>query len=165
MGEPAGPDLQPLAAAGAFGFSLFLAKAPDVETAKIARLTINIFFMLQAPMVEKMICAVEHNSSTARVFQPGVFAAPYDAPHHASALLECFKTALPQQDFRGDIAILDLARKFRLNPLRVGFFDRLGEFGFWAYDDIELFPDLARDRGPTRADLAHIDQLFAGPLA
>jgi len=53
MGEPAGPAFAAVAAAGAFGFALFLAKAPDVETAKIARLTINIFFMLQAPLVEK----------------------------------------------------------------------------------------------------------------
>ena len=37
------------AAAGAFGFALFFAKAPDVETAKIARLTTNIFFMLKLP--------------------------------------------------------------------------------------------------------------------
>ena len=113
-----------------------------------------------------MICAVEHNSSTARVFQPGVFAARYDAPHHASALLECFKTALPQQAVQGDIAILDLGRKFRLNPCRLGFLDRPGEFGFWTDDGIKLFPDLPRDRsGPIRAGLAHIDQLFAFPLA
>jgi hypothetical protein len=38
-----------VAAAGAFGFALFLARAPDVETAKIARLTTNIFFMLNLP--------------------------------------------------------------------------------------------------------------------
>jgi hypothetical protein len=38
------------AAAGAFGFVVFLAaKAPDVETAKIARPTRVIFFMLSSP--------------------------------------------------------------------------------------------------------------------
>jgi hypothetical protein len=38
------------AAAGAFGFVVFLAaKAPEVETAKIARPTRIIFFMLSSP--------------------------------------------------------------------------------------------------------------------
>jgi len=49
MGGPAGPAFAVEAAAGAFGFALFLAKAPDVETAKIARLTTNIFFILKLP--------------------------------------------------------------------------------------------------------------------
>jgi hypothetical protein len=49
MGRPAGPAFAVEAAAGAFGFALFLAKAPDVETAKIARLTTNIFFILKLP--------------------------------------------------------------------------------------------------------------------
>ena len=51
MSGPADPALAvaAAAAAGAFGFALFFAKAPDVETAKIARLTINIFFMLKLP--------------------------------------------------------------------------------------------------------------------
>jgi hypothetical protein len=69
MGGPAGPAFAVEAAAGAFGFALFLAKAPDVETAKIARLTTNIFFILKLP--DGKDCAVEHNPSTARVFQPG----------------------------------------------------------------------------------------------
>jgi hypothetical protein len=49
MGEPANPAFAVVAATGALGFALFLAKAPDVETAKIARLTTNIFFMLKLP--------------------------------------------------------------------------------------------------------------------
>jgi len=49
MGGPADPAFAVVAAAGAFGFALFLARAPDVETAKIARLTTNIFFMLNLP--------------------------------------------------------------------------------------------------------------------
>ena len=69
MGGPAGPAFAVEAAAGACGFALFLAKTPDVETAKIARLTTNIFFMLKLP--DGKDCAVEHNLSTARVFQPG----------------------------------------------------------------------------------------------
>jgi hypothetical protein len=66
MGRPAGPAFAVEAAAGAFGFALFLAKAPDVETAKIARLTTNIFFILKLP--DGKDCAVEDNPSTARVF-------------------------------------------------------------------------------------------------
>jgi hypothetical protein len=43
-----GPDVVVgiVAAAGAFGFAAFLAKAPEVETAKIARPTRRTFFML-----------------------------------------------------------------------------------------------------------------------
>jgi len=48
------PALAVVAAAGAFGFAVFFAKAPDVETAKIARLTTNIFFMLKLPRWKKM---------------------------------------------------------------------------------------------------------------
>jgi hypothetical protein len=66
MGGPAGPAFAVEAAAGAFGFALFLAKAPDVETAKIARLTTNIFFILKLP--DGKDCAVEDNPCTARVF-------------------------------------------------------------------------------------------------
>ena len=49
MSGLADPALAVAAAAGAFGFALFFAKAPDVETAKIARLTTNNFFMLKLP--------------------------------------------------------------------------------------------------------------------
>jgi len=49
MSGPADPAFAVAAAAGAFGFVLFFAKAPDVETAKIARLTTMIFFMLKLP--------------------------------------------------------------------------------------------------------------------
>jgi len=52
MSGLADPALAVAAAAGAFGFALFFAKAPDVETAKIARLTINIFFMLVTSMIK-----------------------------------------------------------------------------------------------------------------
>jgi hypothetical protein len=37
-------------AAAAFGFVAFLAKAPEVETARIARQTRTIFFMLSSPL-------------------------------------------------------------------------------------------------------------------
>jgi hypothetical protein len=48
MGGAAGPVFVLAAAAGALGFAAFFAaKAPDVETAKIARLTIKTFFMLK----------------------------------------------------------------------------------------------------------------------
>jgi hypothetical protein len=44
-----GPGLAVLvAAAGAFGFIAFLAKAAEVETARIARPTRMIFFMLSS---------------------------------------------------------------------------------------------------------------------
>jgi hypothetical protein len=49
MGGLADSAFAVVAAAGALGFALFLAKAPDAETAKIARLTTNIFFMLKLP--------------------------------------------------------------------------------------------------------------------
>jgi hypothetical protein len=49
MSGLADPEFAVTTAAGAFGFALFFAKAPDVETAKIARLTTNIFFMLNLP--------------------------------------------------------------------------------------------------------------------
>ena len=39
-----------VAAAGALGFDAFLAKAPEVETARIARPTSIAFFMLSSPM-------------------------------------------------------------------------------------------------------------------
>jgi hypothetical protein len=42
-----------VAAAGAFGFVAFLAKAPEVETARIARPTRIIFFMLSSPLTWK----------------------------------------------------------------------------------------------------------------
>jgi hypothetical protein len=48
------------AAAGAFGFP-FLANAPEVETARIARLTSSIFFMLTLPG-KKDAPAVEHKA-------------------------------------------------------------------------------------------------------
>jgi hypothetical protein len=52
------------AAAGAFGFVVFLAaKAPEVETAKIARPTRIIFFMLSSPLTwKKDAPAVEHKA-------------------------------------------------------------------------------------------------------
>ena len=50
MSGLADPEFAVTTAAGAFGFALFFAKAPDVETAKIARLTTNIFFMLKLLM-------------------------------------------------------------------------------------------------------------------
>jgi hypothetical protein len=55
------------AAAGAFGFAIFLAaKAPEVETAKIARPTRIIFFMLSSPLAwKKDAPAVEHKARIA----------------------------------------------------------------------------------------------------
>jgi hypothetical protein len=51
------------AAAGAFGLAVFLAaKAPEVETAKIARPTRIIFFMFSSPLIWKQDApAVEHS--------------------------------------------------------------------------------------------------------
>jgi hypothetical protein len=62
------------AAAGAFGFVVFLAaKAPEVETAKIARPTRIIFFMLKLSLTwKKDASAVEHKARIAR--QAGVYA-------------------------------------------------------------------------------------------
>jgi hypothetical protein len=36
-----------------------------------------------------------------------------------------------------------MARDRRFDPGRLRLFDRFGEFGFWAYDGVELFSDLA----------------------
>src|SRR5690349_165427 len=60
------------AAAGAFGFDAFLAMAPEVETARIAKPTIMTFFML-APLVEKTpLSRRPHNSCRKEVFpEPG----------------------------------------------------------------------------------------------
>jgi hypothetical protein len=51
------------AAAGAFGFAVFLAaKAPEVETAMIARPIRISFFMLSSPLIwKKDAPAVEHS--------------------------------------------------------------------------------------------------------
>src|SRR4029079_11033843 len=53
------------AAAGAFGFAAFLAKAPEVETARIARPTRMIFFMFSShdERVSLSIISIPQNSS------------------------------------------------------------------------------------------------------
>jgi len=51
-----------VAAAGAFGFVAFLAKAPEVETARIARPIRIIFFMLSSLDLEKDAPTVEHKA-------------------------------------------------------------------------------------------------------
>ena len=64
-----------VAAAVAFGFVAFLAKAPEVETARIARPTRIIFFMLCSLDLEKNASGVEHKARiTARwaVAPPGL---------------------------------------------------------------------------------------------
>jgi len=68
-------DVVVAAAAVAFGFVAFLAKAPEVETARIARPTRIIFFMLCSLDLEKNASGVEHKARiTARwaVAPPGL---------------------------------------------------------------------------------------------
>jgi hypothetical protein len=48
------------AAAGAFGFGAFLAMAPEVETARIAKPTMMTFFMLAPLVEEKLHLAGDH---------------------------------------------------------------------------------------------------------
>ena len=64
---------------GAFGFApFFAAKAPEVETARIARPTRIVFFMLKLPGWKKTRPAVKHNPVIARVFHPPAQAAVHN---------------------------------------------------------------------------------------
>src|ERR1700741_1768636 len=54
------------AVAGAFGFDAFLAKAPEVETARIARPTRTIFIML-----DSLAIALEKHGTPPKAGMPG----------------------------------------------------------------------------------------------
>jgi hypothetical protein len=57
--------------------------------------------------------------------------------------LKTLERALSEQSFGSDVPIFDFGGKRRFDPDRLGLFNRLGQFRFWAHDRVELFPDLA----------------------